>query len=317
MTTDIDLTNPPPDYDSHNVDEDKGSTNSPAGPYIYYRVYSMDGAIPSKTASDSASPFIGRILARSIPPPRKVEQLKRCVAKAESISDPQGLRTILYQDQAARYAMNLGAKLTTNDGPGATPATALALLVADDLTLEENAAVNAIDVTQNCERSEYLYYQLYTWTGEDSSNTGFDSTEPSVGRLERFRIPPPLGPSSIKRTIAKAEEKRIYAYAALYEDVSADLTMVDGSVYPSISDGTAGSAKERPMVLVQPERRQGLYNRPFKRIAITDGSHVPKIGETGHTDGFYTAHGYHCEMLYGRNVRAQFVPPADVKFLDE
>jgi hypothetical protein len=93
---------------------------------------------------------------------------------------------------------------------------------------------------------------LYTQTGEDYSKLSFKPKEPALGRIERFRISPPPKVVSIKRCIAKAEGSPIYAYAELYEDISAEKAMKDGSIYPSIQDGSAGCTETQPMVLVQP-----------------------------------------------------------------
>ncbi|KAJ7663310.1 hypothetical protein DFH06DRAFT_1324782 [Mycena polygramma] len=274
MTIDI-LASPPPDYDSHSADDSakdnqrvnavqvgrivrvsvNSSINGAESVSVYY--HSLHGPHPGEIDPAAAQG-------------RGVEGLKRSIAEAERISDPQRLRTVLYEDQVTKSPMDLAAKLNIfgdGNGPGKTPATALALAVNGDLTPGEYAAVNAIDLTQSRENSEYLYYRLYTWAGEDSSTTCFDPTEPAVGRLERFKISPPIGPSSIKRVVAKSEGKPIYLYAALYEDVSADVAMADGGLYPSINSGTAGSNKER---------------------AMKNCDNELGLGEVGHTDGFLT-----------------------------
>ncbi|KAJ7676604.1 hypothetical protein DFH06DRAFT_1291581 [Mycena polygramma] len=276
MTTNIDVSNPPPDYDWVTADDsakEKDSTTSPTGPYVYYRMYTMDGAIPAKSAFDASNHFVGRIPARSVPPPLSVASVKRCVAHTEGLSDPEGLRTDLYQNMAAKSAMETTARLDIWEGsnnPGNSPGTAFVLLVIDDLTPEEAMAVDAkVDVGHSETHSDYLYYQLYTPVGEDSSKTCVDSDEPSIGRVERFKISPPMEPAAIKRCIARIEGKPIYRYATLYEDISAAEPWpgADSTFYGPLETGSAGSAKEHPMVLVQPERRQGLLNRQFKRIA--------------------------------------------------
>ncbi|KAJ7663304.1 hypothetical protein DFH06DRAFT_1189945, partial [Mycena polygramma] len=321
MTTDIDLSAPPPDYDSHSVSQapkdKKNSTSQPSGAYIYYRVYTLDGAIPSKSAFDPANPFIGRILARSVPPPHNVSSVKRCIATAEP-----GVRTALHRTQTTYYPMSNATKVTIlgdDTGPGKTPETAFSLAIIEELTVDEAAAVEAIDVSHNLARSDSLYYRLYTRTAEDTSQVCFDPDEPSAGRIERFRISPPLGPTSVKRCIAKAEGRPIYAYAELYEDMSADREMTDLG-----PDTTTRSARERPMVLVQPERRAGLSSGkseilyssgltlPFKIIDrkwFYNGVLNSPVGAVGRTDGTvivrdssgsYRGRVYECIMADGK-----------------
>ncbi|KAJ6461843.1 hypothetical protein C8R47DRAFT_1159088 [Mycena vitilis] len=332
MTTDIDLSNPPPDYDSHKVDDspkDKDSTTSPAGPYVYYRVYTKDGAIPSKSAFNPSDPFVGRIAARSVPPPRSVAAVKRCITHAEAISDPEGHRTNLYQNVAAKDRMAEAARVNIagdTNNPGNNPETPFLLVLIDDLTTAE---VAGIEVTQIEVGSSYLYYQLYTQTGEDSSKVCFDLNEPSIGRVGRLRICPPVEPGAIKRCIASVEGRPIYRYAALYLDVAAAEPLVDERFYGAIETGTAGSSKERPMVLVQPERRRGLLNRPFKRVSQTPGikrsgmalwdppTFSIKVGSVGLTDGFTVQRGHESFYLVLCNEERAYIPQTDVRFLDE
>ncbi|KAJ7663317.1 hypothetical protein DFH06DRAFT_1471288 [Mycena polygramma] len=159
MTTDIDLTAPPPDYDFHTMNADQkdknSTTSSVPGTYIYYRVYTSDGAIPSKSAFDSSNPFIGRITARSVPPPHIVASLKRCVAGAENISEDS---TKLYLNQSARSLLDSSTKVTirgVGNDPGKTLETAFALIIVGEMTPEQVAAVDAVDLSQYREGSEY------------------------------------------------------------------------------------------------------------------------------------------------------------------
>ncbi|KAJ7464850.1 hypothetical protein B0H11DRAFT_2050142 [Mycena galericulata] len=325
MTIDIDSSNPPPEYDSPMIGapQEKAATSSPR--YVYYRVYALYGAIPAKTAFDPSNPFIGRIAARSVPPPHTVLSLKRCLVHAENFSDPTGLRTVLYLNSVATSRLSNTTQLTilgqSESVGGATPETAFALSVIEDLTVDEATAVHSINTPGSREDSRYLYYHLYTPIAEDTSKVAFNPDEPAIGRIERFRITPPLEPASIKRCIAKTEGKPIYVYADLYEDISATEAMSDGSSYASIQNETAGHTEERPMVLVQPERRQGLLNRPFKIISETYKYRVllpVAVGQLGFTDGVAKSLGsitvYECRM---QHQSAGNVFTGDVKFLDE
>ncbi|KAJ7762866.1 hypothetical protein B0H14DRAFT_2403597, partial [Mycena olivaceomarginata] len=240
---------------------------------VYYRIYAPDGAIPSKSAFDSSNPFVGRITARSVPPPHNVTLLKRCFVKTENFSDPAGLRTVLYLNPAAQAPMQNTAKvaiLGAGSTPGSTPETAFAVVFAEELTAAEKVAARALEVGENCGHNpEYLYYHLFTEFGEDTSTVSFDPGEPALGRIKKIDISPPHTPATIKRCIARTEKKPIYAYTAeLFADISCETPMDDGSFVSLFRDDCVGSTADKPMVLVQPERRAGLYNVPIKVIGM-------------------------------------------------
>lgn len=114
-----------------------------------------------------------------------------------------------------------------------------------------------------------VYYHLFTEFGEDTSTVSFDPGEPALGRIKKIDISPPHTPATIKRCIARAEKKPIYAYTAqLFADISCETPMDDGSFVSLFRDDCVGSTADKPMVLVQPERRAGLYNVPIKVIRI-------------------------------------------------
>ncbi|KAJ6554297.1 hypothetical protein B0H19DRAFT_1262678 [Mycena capillaripes] len=339
MTTDD--SSPPPAYDAQKMSEPKKETGTTGSApeslrYVYYRVYSPDGAIPSKTAFEPRNPFVGRIPARSVPPPHNVTSLKRCLAKAENFADPDGSRTVLYPRLNALSTLSLKQTVTIL-GPempnGGAPAwdTAFALVLPDDLTADENAAINRMDMSglprrrQGSSMNRSVYYRLFTQTGEDTSKVLFNSNEPALGRIERIHVSPSHGTASIKRHIAKVEGKPIYAYAELYEDISAQCAM-DNKYFSLMKSDSAGWAEDKPMILVQPERRLGLYNRPVK-VLSDDGLHFsfhPSIGALGHTDGVPTYQlfisglgevkaAYKC-IFAGKH---GYLPTNYIKFLDE
>ncbi|KAJ7464073.1 hypothetical protein FB451DRAFT_1179914 [Mycena latifolia] len=287
MTTDI--ADPPPDYASRHMKEpmkdttDEKKSTSSGGPephYIYYRVYVPDGSIPAKSAFDPANPF-------------------RCFANAEKLADPAGSRTVLYLNPAAQAPMDNGAKVAIL-GPsilnGSTHETAYALVVTEDLTVEERAGLDEIQIGgARGAQPQYLYYQLFAPVGQDTSRVSFTPNETALGRIEKIHICPPHEPATIKRCIAKAEGKPIYAYAELYQDISADVPLISGS-YISLMKGTVGSVEDQPMVLVQPERRAGLYNRPIKLLSLPPFSpqYPLSVGKIYYTDGIATFSGYKC-----------------------
>ncbi|KAJ6455928.1 hypothetical protein C8R47DRAFT_208532 [Mycena vitilis] len=159
------------------------------------------------------------------------------------------------------------------DGPGRSPWTAFALKIVNQLSVQEAARVEAIDISHARVTSGYLYYQLYHSTGQDSSKLCFDPEEPSLGRLERVRLAPPLCSKSIKSCIAKVEDNTSYANAELYLDISSAAALEDRVRCEAIQSGTAGSTKECPMVLVR--QRSKRPPRPAMSVAPAEPRTVP------------------------------------------
>ncbi|KAJ7070458.1 hypothetical protein B0H15DRAFT_870543 [Mycena belliarum] len=294
MATGTDITDPPPGYSSDGK-ETTGGTPKPRGPeppYLYYRLYTPSGAIPARSAFDTSDPFIGRIPVRSVPPPHNASSLARCFMNAEGLADPAATRTELYCDPFQVRSLAKLEKipiLGTGAILGRSVVTAFALVLNQELTFEEKAArpKNEAISTDGQQPQEYLYYQLFTRVGEDTSNTSFNETEPSIGRIPKLSIPPPHNSATLKRCIAKVEGKPIYAYADLFVNISA----VDAEANPDLisikGKNGYGSTTDNPIVLVQPERREGLYNRPVQIVAgkhegtlcRTDGKAANELGD--------------------------------------
>jgi hypothetical protein len=137
-----------------------------------------------------------------------------------------------------------------------------------------------------------VYYRLYNRAGEEHSVCAFDRREPALGRINRDSIPPPRNALCVKRRIARVEGKPIYKLANLFTD-----TKTDNPHSPTaVVDDTHGSSKEKPILMVLPERRPGLYNQPVLVVALPSepGSRYgtntarwlsPSPGDTLLTDG--------------------------------
>ncbi|KAJ7111649.1 hypothetical protein C8R43DRAFT_1139045 [Mycena crocata] len=167
------------------------------------------------------STCIGRIRrARSVPPPHTVLSLKCCLAHAEDVSDPGGVKTSLYPHpgtQSAMSAMSNGSKIViTAMSNGWTPKTVLALVLP-----EEHLPQPDFPVTKGG-----------SGIGEVTSKTSFDADDPALGRVEHAHILSPHEAASIKRCIARLEENPIYTWVELYREVSADVAMPEGSPVP-------------------------------------------------------------------------------------
>ncbi|KAJ7094967.1 hypothetical protein C8R44DRAFT_813700 [Mycena epipterygia] len=293
--------------------------------YIYYRVYARDGAIPVKTSFDPSDPHVGRILASSVPPPHSADTLKRFFLRAEQFSDPKDSRISLYlMSSSQTRLLPQSTLILVGPGPyhGATPETAFALAFTEKLTSEEAAALPVIKVPSNSSVGPYLYYHLYTRDGEDRSDVPFNSKKPALGRIEKSHISPPHNPTSIKRCIARAEGKRIYAAAAFYQDISAANATANNCYTALFGNAAVGSTEDRPIVLVQPEWQEGLFNRPAKVISYSQSPWL-RGGMMVYTDGIPKQQNpwfgapyisYECAARDG--MRTHFRAD-DLEFLDE
>ncbi|KAJ7339222.1 hypothetical protein DFH08DRAFT_1082595 [Mycena albidolilacea] len=201
----------------------------------------------------------------------------------QRIPDPLGVRARLYRrpsdqtpiDDAAEMSI-LGASAIAS-----TPGDALVLVFMDELTAEEKGDVPQIEGAEarEVEVGGYVYYHLYTRSGEDESTRAFDPDELAIGRIDRSTIAPPRDALEIKRRIAGAEGKSIYAFAELYAHVSGAPLADDGCCTGPPGIDFPGSNAKNALLIVQPERRAGLYNRPLK---ILQAQPSPSVLQVNH-----------------------------------
>ena len=96
---------------------------------VYYRIFAEDGAIPSRTPAPG-DPFLGRIKAKSVPPPHRdtAQAVKLTIAKMENIKDRAN--TNLFLTPYSQLPMDNAVKLTilNKTGPGSTPQEPLAFV---------------------------------------------------------------------------------------------------------------------------------------------------------------------------------------------
>ncbi|KAJ7847097.1 hypothetical protein B0H14DRAFT_2770470 [Mycena olivaceomarginata] len=271
-----DHTDSPPDYYDEDLTKkvndppaarDKAQNSLvPESRYLYYRTYTLDGGIPCKTQYQDGIPFLGRIKATAIPPPYTVASLKRALVHAEKLPDPTGELTGLFETNESDTAMLPGAHMAILTGSiGATPETALALVFHAEL---DTTAVkpSSIEHLSTLMSPKYLYYRLYTHAGEDASARSFAEGEPALGRIDRALIAPPRDVSSVKRRIAKVEGKPIYIFADLHIDTAAKSPQASNV---QVAD-SCGATAHAPILIVQPERRAGLHNRPLLVLSAPD-----------------------------------------------
>ena len=98
---------------------------------VYYRIYAEDGAIPSKAPAAPSDPLLGRITARSVPPPHRdtAKAVKLSIAKVESIEDRANTRLFLSPySQSPMGDADKVAALNSTTGPGSIPQEPLAFV---------------------------------------------------------------------------------------------------------------------------------------------------------------------------------------------
>jgi hypothetical protein len=100
---------------------------------VYYRVFEAGGALLAKTAFDGVDPFIGRIKATSVPPPHTVLSLQRALGRWEDHPDHRILIFPFPVDSTPLVSTDK-VNILDEGGLGATPATALVLVLLEDLS---------------------------------------------------------------------------------------------------------------------------------------------------------------------------------------
>lgn len=87
-------------------------------------------------------------------------------------------------------------------------------------------------------------------------------------------LPPTIPHLSNDASQGSVEGKHIYAAAAFYQDISAANETANNCYIALFGDAAVGSTEDRPIVLVQPEWQEGLFNRPAKVISYSQSTWV-------------------------------------------
>ena len=91
-------------------------------------MYAEDGAIPLRTPVTPGDPFLGRIKARSVPPPRIAKTVKCGIATVENIKDGEITSLFLTPDSESPMGDADKVIILNDTGPGSTPQELLALV---------------------------------------------------------------------------------------------------------------------------------------------------------------------------------------------
>jgi len=227
-----------------------------AEPYVYYRVYTEDGAIPSKSPVYSDDPYLARIWAKQVALPRTVTSLKRCLSAVESISNHNG--TSLFVSAKSETAMDAMSpiSLTSRSFPGSTPDDPM-ILFAKGVDGESErlgahrpeAALLPPQEGSTPFKLQFLYYRIYTEDGATISKQPADSSgDLSLGRIDIDTIAPPHTITSIKLRIARAEQLGKASNAKLFTNMSSESPM-DATRVSILNNDRPGSV-DNPMVYV-------------------------------------------------------------------
>jgi hypothetical protein len=127
---------------------------------VYYRVYTEDGAVMSKSSSETGDPSLGRILGRSVAPPHTVASLKKRLRDAEGVADHGRLE--LYLSCAAHSPMDDKSRISllSGTGPGSFQQEPVALVVSNaeaDGFKDGPEFANSVDNTDTTPESELRY----------------------------------------------------------------------------------------------------------------------------------------------------------------
>ena len=242
---------------------------------VYYRIYAEDGAILSKKSATPGDPFLGRIKARSVPPPHIVKAVKRSIARVEDIKDPTN--TSLFLTPYSESPMGDADKISilSRSGPGSMPQEPLALVAKmsdSERSAMESGERGELASAEPDTTPEFryrtsiqhsptflfvtsrlfgqVYYLLYANDYEMPSKVAIDPEEPCLGRIRADSITPPHSLASIKRCIARVERAPALADANLFADISCDTPLEEGYISIFSTDGP-GLSPNKPMAIVQ------------------------------------------------------------------
>jgi hypothetical protein len=249
---------------------------------VYYRIYAEDGAIPSKTSAASGDPFLGRIKARSVPPPNRdtAKAVKRTIAKVENIRDRTSPSLFLTPYSQSPIGDDDKLTILNGTGPGSTSQEPLALVAkmsdSERSDLESGVraglASAAAELDTRSPDIRYrtsiqhprsflfvltsrllgeVYYLLYSDDYEMPSKVAIDPEEPSLGRIRADSVAPPHSPLTIKRCISRVEKSPELADATLFADITCNTPLKDGH-FSILRTDCPGLSPKNPMAIVQP-----------------------------------------------------------------
>jgi len=225
---------------------------------VYYRIYAEDSAIPTKTPAAAGDSFLGRIKARSVPPPRTVEVVKDCITEVENI---KCTNATIFLTPYSQSPMGDAEKVTilNGTGPGSTPQEPLALVATMSDTersaLESDGRsglASAADPDTTSTEIRYVFYRIYAEDGAIPSKTPVTSSDPFLGHIRVRSVPPPRTAKTVKFSIAKVENikhgESISLFLTPYSKSPVD--DADKDIILNRTGTGPGSTPQEPLALV-------------------------------------------------------------------
>ena len=98
---------------------------------VYYRVFFDGGAVPTQHPATPDDPFLGRVLATSIAPPRNVDSITCGLMTHEDVVNHRDQSIGLYSTESGLSTVidNSGIDILNHAGTGSTPGDALDVVV--------------------------------------------------------------------------------------------------------------------------------------------------------------------------------------------
>lgn len=250
-----------------------GSTaNTARAPrYLYYRLYTKDGAIRSINPIYANDEFIGRTRSRLITPPHTALSLKNHLCKIEGFN--AGTSSTLIESFLNTEAMDASARvpLKGDSGPGLSEDDPMILVVEPrgdekrSLPLKQSALPDSVP-----HEPRYLYYQIYDKGGAIATKMSFDTDDEFLGRVDTLSVTPPHTVASLGSRIASAEGL-VKNKIQLFKDTDGDALMNDNDQLPLLAQTYPGCTEDDPIAVVvhEDEPQVGENNMFSKQIRAT------------------------------------------------
>lgn len=236
-----------------------------SGPrYVYYRLYTKDGAIESNNAIYSNDRSLGRIDAKDVAPPYTVIFLKNVLCRKEGFKTSD--RSNLYLSVPSYMPMEDGTRLslTAQSGPGLYEHEPVVLVV--DSIDEREAVKPSRGKLRTQTNVRYVHYRLYSREGAIETNSS-NTNDHFLGRIFPGSVSPPHTAASLKAYLCKIEDIPSVENATLYVALSSQTPMEDSTHLSLLGPSGPGLSEHEPMALVvssQQRPAKGL-KRPLKK----------------------------------------------------
>ncbi|EDR02820.1 uncharacterized protein LACBIDRAFT_332125 [Laccaria bicolor S238N-H82] len=241
-----------------------GTTPGPR--YVYYKLYTKDGALETNRPIYSNDRFISRVLSRSVAPPHTAGSLKLRLRKIEGFEEGDLYLSI---SEKSHVEDSTRLSLRRQVGPGLSKDDPVALVVSDPEKRQYSQGNSLIVFLP------LVYYRIYDQGGQAVSNTAFHEDDTSLGRLEVLSVAPPQTVASLKRRIIKVEGI-VNHDCELFGDESGETTMNDDDTISFSADSYPCISEDEPIAVVYQLQKQFAAPPPptgnTKQLKATSGA---------------------------------------------